>query len=190
MKRFPTSWRLSPYCCARLACAGAMLLFATLAAATDRVGVESRSLKSAAGTACGRDTKSCRSPAAVGTPATAPGMEVPAGDRPAATPTVHLHLTRPRAAVMDPRDLPDFQFENDSGFAERLKDLRSLPVITLWQSPRTQIYLGVDQRGLAGLHCRQRRNSGDQNSLWHAWADSGRHSATNDSQPTLRAVSP
>jgi hypothetical protein len=117
-------------------------------------------------------------------------MQVAAVDRPAATPTVRLDLTRPPAAVIDPRDLPDFHFENNSGFAERLKDLRSLPVMTLWQSPRTHVYLGVDQRGLAGLHFRQRRDSSDQNFLWHTSADSGRHSATNDSHSVLRTVSP
>jgi hypothetical protein len=48
--------------------------------------------------------------------------------------------------------------------------MRSLPVMTLWQTRRTQIYLGVNQRGLAGLHFRQ-RGPGELTTLWRSHVD-------------------
>jgi len=87
------------------------------------------------------------------------------------------------------RDLPDFQF-NDGTLLRRFQDMRSLPVMTIWQSHRTQVYLGLDQRGLAGLHFRQRRGLGERTSLWHSQSQAPRHTMPLDGPSRPRSVSP
>lgn len=77
-------------------------------------------------------------------------------------------------------NMRDMEFNSYDTFAERLKDMRTLPVVTLWQSRRTQIYLGVDQKGLAGLHFCQRRDAFDTRALWHSAADAAHRVSSND----------
>jgi hypothetical protein len=91
---------------------------------------------------------------------------------------------------MATHDLPDIEFRANDAPVHRLAHMRSLPVMTLWQSPRTQVYLGVDRKGLAGLHFRQRRNAYERHALWRSFADSDRRSAGSIPAPALRSVSP
>jgi hypothetical protein len=85
---------------------------------------------------------------------------------------------------------PDFEFRNVDGPAARLARVRSLPLMTLWQGRRTQVYLGIDQKGLAGLHFRQLRGSGDTGGPWRSTAPSSRDSPVRISPAVPRTVNP
>jgi hypothetical protein len=87
------------------------------------------------------------------------------------------------------RDLPDFEFRDDGDLVRRLADMRSLPVMTLWQTRRTQIYLGVDQKGLAGLHFRQ-RGPGELSTLWRSAVDASTHVAVTAPPRLPRSLAP
>jgi hypothetical protein len=86
---------------------------------------------------------------------------------------------------------PDFKFQDDDVLLRRLADMRSLPVMTLWQSRRAQIFFGVDRKGLAGLHIRQRREPAEQSTLWRSPVDNrGTASTASASSATPRSVAP
>jgi hypothetical protein len=110
------------------------------------------------------------------------------------TQSVRANPTVPLTQLQSGHNLPDMEFNSYDTFAERLKDMRTFPVMTLWQSRRTQVYLGVDQRGLAGLHFCQRRDAFDRRALWHSAADAVRRASIDNpaDNPTiqLRSVAP
>lgn len=98
--------------------------------------------------------------------------------------------TRPVTQIESAQDLPDMEFNSYATFAERLKDMRTLRVMTLWQSRRTQIYLGVNQRGLPGLHFCQRRDAVDRRALWHSATDTVHRNLIDGPALQLRSVAP
>lgn len=85
---------------------------------------------------------------------------------------------------------PEFEFRNVDAPAARLARVRSLPVMTLWQGRRTQVYLGIDQRGIAGLHFRLRRGSDEPGGFWRSAAPSSRDSLVRISPTVPRTVTP
>jgi hypothetical protein len=97
---------------------------------------------------------------------------------------------RPNMAATGLRDLPAYQFQDNGALATRLAGMRSLAVMTVWRSRRNQLYLGVDEKGRAGLHFSQFRGVSAGRALWerHPAADRGTPRET----PTaaLRTVSP
>jgi hypothetical protein len=125
----------------RILCAVGLSFCSLVSAADDRAATE------------------MRAPAALVRPAAKPA----AARQP---PDVQIPPTRPATPAAVATALPDFNFRSVDTPAERLARMRSLPVMMLWQGRRTQVYLGVDQKGVAGLHFRQRHSSADQVSLW------------------------
>lgn len=54
--------------------------------------------------------------------------------------------------------MPDLPFRDREPLINRLKSIQALPFVTLWDSGEATVYVGVDRRGRAGLHLRQKRD--------------------------------
>lgn len=161
-----------------LACALALSLVALVGRAGDAPAPLAKPAN--APTSACATAQTC-APAAT-TPATA--VARPVAPIEAVTETARLHVASAGA-----RDLPDFEFRDNGDLVRRLADMRSLPVMTLWQTRRTQIYLGVDQKGLAGLHFRQ-RGAGELSTLWRSKADAPAHVAVMAAPQAPRSLAP
>ena len=48
----------------------------------------------------------------------------------------------------------------DTHWITRIKQIRELPLVTLWKSPSARVFLGVNENGLAGLAISSRRPAG------------------------------
>jgi hypothetical protein len=56
----------------------------------------------------------------------------------------------------DPRDaMGPTHFADRIGLIERLKSLRRLRLLRLWDSARITVFFGIDRKGVAGLHVQQ-----------------------------------
>jgi hypothetical protein len=162
----------------RLASCVALALSAFVCRAGD-VPAPSQKAAEAAATNC-TATQSCVTAAASHAPAVA--RQSPPIDSGA-------ELARLHVPAASQRELPEFEFRDNGDLVQRLADMRTLPVMTLWQSRRTQIYLGVDQKGLAGLHFRQ-RGPGELSTLWRSTIDAPKHVATTGVPPAPRILAP
>ena len=63
-----------------------------------------------------------------------------------------------------PRAIADFDFQDDSALA-RVSKLRSLSLLTLTETGRTRLFLGINEEGLVGLHFSTFRHHGDERYL-------------------------
>ncbi len=63
-----------------------------------------------------------------------------------------------------PRPIADFDFQDDSALA-RVSKLRSLSLLTLTETGRTRLFLGINEEGLVGLHFSTFRHHGDERYL-------------------------
>lgn len=181
-----------------LTLAAGSFLLATLGAAADhgtaRGQTAAHPLAIAKTPVCPRAGRTCEHPL-YGPDAVASLRKPFAQSAPASLPlSARTNPTVALAQLQSAHNLPDMEFNSYDTFAERLKDMRTFPVMTLWQSRRTQIYLGVDQKGRAGLHFCQRRDAFDRRALWRSAADAV-HRASIDNpadNPTiqLRSVAP
>ncbi len=170
--------------------AAGSFLWATLGAAQDHDPGATRSLTIMTTLTCPHANRVCQR--SIYSPDAVASLRKPVAQT---TSALLPQTVRPYGATTQPpaqstRDLPDMQFNGYDSFAERLRDLRSLPVMTLWQSRRTQVYLGVDKKGMAGLHFCQRRDAVDRRVLWHSAADAARRAAIDEPVARLRSVAP
>jgi hypothetical protein len=53
-------------------------------------------------------------------------------------------------------ELSDLPFRDQEPFVNRLRDIRALPFLTLWNSTGATLYVGIDRKGNPGLHLRQK----------------------------------
>ncbi|MGH8265182.1 MAG: hypothetical protein ACRETU_03235 [Steroidobacterales bacterium] len=162
----------------RLACCVALALSAFLCRADDAPAPSQKAPDVA--TTPRTATQNCVTATASGAPAAA--RQSPPIDS-------GVELARLHVPAASPRELPDFHFHDDGDLVRRLADMRTLPVMTLWQSRRTQIYLGVDQKGLAGLHFRQ-RGPGELSTLWRSTPDAPKHAAATALPQAPRSLAP
>ena len=161
-----------------LACSVALALSAFVCRADD-VPAPSQKAEVIALATCAA-TKPCVTAAASHTPAAT--RQIPPVD-------ISAETTRLPVAPSSARDLPDFEFRDNGDVVRRLADMRSLPVMTLWQTRRTQIYLGVNQKGLAGVHFRQ-RVPGELSTLWRSTVDAPRHVEVRAAPQIPRSLAP
>jgi len=158
-------FRRGTACCSHILCAVGLSLCSFMSAAADRVAAD------------------LRGPAWVVQPSTKPATSTRRLDaRTLPDPTPVLSTASPSR--------PDFEFRNVDAPAARLARVRSVPLMTLWQGRRTQVYLGIDQKGVAGLHFRQRRGSRESGGLWRSTAPSSRDSPVRISPAVPRTVTP
>jgi hypothetical protein len=166
MKDHHKSPRLKISCPTRLRCLAVLALSASLSAADEQTAPQARSMKPAA---------MARAPASEPT--------IAGTARRTAAPS-------PGTAPVAIRDLPAYQFQDTDTLATRLAGMRSLAVMTVWQSRRTKIYLGLDQKGRAGLHLCQRSSASGTGALWERPAKSELSSSGEAAPAALRTVSP
>jgi len=194
MKTYATPCPVATLRRSRIAGAIGSLLVATVSSAADAPGrpipaapmdITSTCAESARGCQTLRRESRDHAPRALPGPSHAPAGGPTAGEPEGKPEYENLMAAMPNGG----RDLPDFQF-NDSTLLRRFQDMHSLPVMTIWQSHRTQVYLGLDQSGLAGLHFRQRRGLGERTSLWHSQSEAPQHTMPLDGPPKPRSVSP
>lgn len=57
-----------------------------------------------------------------------------------------------------PNPFANLRFRDQEPLVNRLRRLQALPFVTLWDSREATVYVGVDRRGKAGLHLRQKRD--------------------------------
>ncbi len=193
----PTGRRHRPLRKGLTLAAGSFLL-AALGAAADHGTARGRTAANPLATAktpsCPRDSHTCERP--LYSPDVVASLRKPfSRSAPASLPqSSHSNPAVPLAQLQSAHNLPDMEFNNYDTFAERVKDMRTFPVMTLWQSRRTQIYLGVDQKGLAGLHFCQRRDAFNSRALWHSAAAAVHRASINDPAEDLaiqlRSVAP
>ena len=58
----------------------------------------------------------------------------------------HLSATAP---------VPNLQFHDHLDYVARVRALRALPAVRLWDSRNMSLFLGVDRRGVYGIHLRR-----------------------------------
>lgn len=160
---------------ARVLCAAVLCSTALEAVADDGAAPPVRKAPDNVATVCARAESSC--------PRSDPQTVLP-------DPVARSHAggpvrSHPESTLADAHVLPAFKFQDDDVLLRRLADMRTLPVMTLWQSRRAQIFFGVDRKGLPGLHIRQRREPAEQSTLWRS--NSANHEAA-DAAPTPTAV--
>jgi hypothetical protein len=97
---------------------------------------------------------------------------------------------RPRLPPTTDGNLPDFEFRDTDAPAARLAQVRSGPMLTLWQGRRIQVYLGIDKKGLAGLHFRQHRGPAVHGAFWRSGAASDRDTQVKIPPAAPRSVVP
>lgn len=78
---------------------------------------------------------------------------------PASPPTIGV-APRSSAPVLPatPNPFAHLRFRDQEPLINRLRRLQALPFLTLWDSGEATVYVGVDRRGKAGLHLRQKRD--------------------------------
>jgi hypothetical protein len=67
---------------------------------------------------------------------------------------------KPAHAGAEPAPIPNpfagLRFRDQEPLVNRLSQLQAVPLVTLWDSREATVYLGVNRRGKAGLHLRQK----------------------------------
>jgi hypothetical protein len=59
----------------------------------------------------------------------------------------------PEASLMAPG--PSLEFKDHLDYVARVRALRAVSVVRLWNSHNTSLFLGVDRRGVYGIHLRR-----------------------------------
>jgi len=86
-----------------------------------------------------------------------------------------------------PNALQDLPFRDREPLINRLRALRALPIVTLWDSRQATVYVGVNRDGEPGLHLRQKRDRDAGPPLGARGTDSSAPDSQSAAPPTATA---